>query len=156
MGLLERHDVLVQRHLLLWKKVFVGRASRLSRADVYLWEAHGTSGYCISRDEIHVFYEENAYDLDHLDEAAAAGMPPPSGNLTSWRVWEVEVVHELVHEYQVKVVCGVTTAAGVALDKSIAPHKRFSGHGHDAAFYTAVDQVAALLGMSAQTLADNV
>lgn len=155
MGLLERHQVLVRRHANLWACVFAG-ATEQKKAEVFLWEAFGTSGYCATPDQIHFFLEPNSYDLDDLDEAYRAGVPAMDGNPNNWRLWEQEVVHELIHEYQEKVVRTVVTAEGRSLDKAIPAHQRHSGCGHDEVFYTAVVEVAKRLNMSPQVLAEHL
>ncbi len=54
----------------------------------------------------------------------------------TWHNWYIVMVHEMIHEYQFKVLNDETTLAGQNLHDNA--HKNFTGPGHGSGFYTAI------------------
>jgi hypothetical protein len=146
----DREGVLRRRHAWLWERVFTGDAAQLPRATIRLIEECGTSGY--SRPDDTILFYLGGFDLDHLD--TATDETPSLAALDRWRIWEIEVLHELVHEYQAKVVAGAVTQEGHRLRDIVGT--RYAGHGHDADFYTAIAAVAAKLAIDPQVLVNQL
>lgn len=144
-----REDVLRQRHRWLWDRVFIGDAATLPRATIVLIEESADTGYLSGSDTIR--FSLGGHDLDDLDEATNN---PSERDLQRWRVWEVEVLHELVHEYQCKVIRENVSEAGRSLQARI--RNPYAGHGHGDTFYTALAEVAARLGYDPLEMLDHL
>ena len=67
-----------------------------------------------------------------------------------WPIWKVELVHEMLHEYQYKVVKAPSHLARQFAEKF---GHRFQGKGHDESFFTAICEKAPYFGMSPEELA---
>lgn len=60
--------------------------------------------------------------------------------------WQVDLVHELIHEYQYKIT--KQRPVSPAAEKLMESHKRkWPGSGHDVTFYQAIICVASVLGL---------
>jgi GNAT superfamily N-acetyltransferase len=80
-----------------------------------------------------------------------------------WQVWKVDLIHEMVHEYQYKVKPDASDN-GTALfnqfqltseKKKPGQYYGFSEKGHDAVFYTCVDLFADCFNLSGEELITN-
>lgn len=70
-----------------------------------------------------------------------------------WTKWKMELVHEMLHEWQQRKPCAVTPAA-TALNQSHCRHFQGSGHGDD--FYQAIIEQASYFQMTPQQLLDAI
>lgn len=103
--------------------------------------ALAAAGYRASRDAHHYRVFQS---LEYTIKADPIG----------WPAWKRELVHELLHEYQYKVVAGNASVMGKALEKKHC--HCFDGPGHDAHFFTAIAEKASYFGMSPETLIMNL
>jgi len=122
------------------------------RSDLCLTDECADSGYRPQADELHLNLPESNVE-DASDDCLTrhnAGPQPGIG----WPAWRRELVHELLHEYQHKVVASKTSPEGIALE---ARHRRrFDGVGHGADFFTAIAEKASYFGISADDLISNL
>lgn len=104
------------------------------------WEeptANANAGYSPSRNEICI--PVTAGDLEGHDAL----------NADAWPVWKIDLVEELVHEYQDKVRPPVTDTAR-ALSGRYGPF--FAGPEHDGVFFSAVEVLASALKLEPDKL----
>jgi hypothetical protein len=95
------------------------------------------AGYSHSRNTIwDPILEGNLDDYDTLDAEA-------------WPVWKIQLVHEMLHEYQHKAV-SAPSQQGTALCQLY--QKTFWGDGHDERFFTAIAEKAPYFGMTPEQL----
>ena len=66
-----------------------------------------------------------------------------------WRVWKQALVHEMLHEYQYKAVCGSSEEGGRLYNQY---KNAFLGNGHDELFFTALAEKAAYFKMTSEEL----
>ena len=91
--------------------------------------------------------EETSDDLRTICNTA----PPP---VIGWPAWKRELVHELLHEYQYKVIAGQASPEGMKLE---AKYRGCSeGADHGAAFFAAIAEKASYFGISAENLISNL
>ena len=100
-----------------------------------------SGGYSPSRDLLLVAVPEGNLEDFHIL------------NARGWPIWKVELVHEMLHEFQSKRV-DAPTPEGVALCARF--RRRFSGGGHDDLFFTAVADRASYFGTSPEELIDRL
>lgn len=114
---------------------------------VLVWEdeSEGTPGYWKKKDELYVYLGEQ--DAEEI-EKEKAGQRYRLGHL-GWYIWKVNLVHEMLHEYQFKAL-KEATPAGRALRASVKHN--FEGQGHDDLFYTAVAEKASYFGVTPEQL----
>jgi hypothetical protein len=86
-------------------------------------------------DTIHIFVT-----LESLGDIEALGPSPASGQSP---VWETELLHELVHEHQFKLIRAASDEGRVLMRKDA---RGFPGPGHDELFYTAICACARRMG----------
>jgi hypothetical protein len=140
-------------HKVLWERL-VGGGYRVStvKLDCYP-EALLTnpkaavlqSRYGLTTDIIHiVFPQEKLEDPFCVWPAAGSGQPA---------TWETELLHELIHENQFKVVKNVSAEGR---DMYARETNRFPGKNHDERFYTAICACAKRLGISSQELRQSI
>jgi hypothetical protein len=85
----------------------------------------------------------------------------PEGNLqdpdildgNGWPIWEVELVHEMLHEWQLKTGCSPTVEAETLCNR-FAPAQ--CGYGHGPEFFQAIVEKAFYFGMSPEQLAAKI
>jgi hypothetical protein len=70
-----------------------------------------------------------------------------------WPIWQVQLVHEMLHEWQFKKPC-IPTAAAESLFQMA--HKRFAGQGHGPDFYQAIVEKAEYFQMSPDALISRI
>lgn len=78
-------------------------------------------------------------DSDHL-----------SFTIPDWPTWQRELIHEMLHEYQYKVVKGKISEEGQALYERFS--RSFPDGGHEADFFTALANRASVLGIQPEQL----
>jgi len=74
-------------------------------------------------------------------------------NSDQWPVWKRELVHEMLHEYQCKVVKAPSDLGRQFAEKY---DHRFLGEGHGESFMTAICEKAPYFGMTVDELADRL
>jgi hypothetical protein len=85
----------------------------------------------------------------------------PEGNLqdpdildvNAWPIWKVELVHEMLHEWQMKTACSSSVEAE-ALCNRYAPAQ--CGHGHGPEFFQASIEKASYFGLTPEQLASRI
>ena len=95
---------------------------------------------CYSREEDTIWVrlgEGNLTDTDNLDPVR-------------WPIWRVQLIHEMLHEFQYKVVGAAVSAAGRNLCQQ--HQDKFFGPGHDEAFFTAIAKVAPCFQLTPEQL----
>lgn len=70
-----------------------------------------------------------------------------------WRIWKQELVHEMLHEYQHKMLLA-PSAEGIRLHETDA--RGFDGQGHDDLFYTAIAEKARYFSMRPEEFRDKL
>jgi hypothetical protein len=99
----------------------------LVRQVVFQDRSANTSRYIIPKGPIHIVVPLEALgDIEILDRSASSGQLP---------VWESELIHELVHEHQHKLI---QTASDEGRSLMAGDKTGFPGPGHDERFYTAI------------------
>ncbi|MFH1021761.1 MAG: hypothetical protein V1809_00055, partial [Planctomycetota bacterium] len=110
---------------------------------------------------------EGDADAGYRPEANTILMPVASGNLEDidwqmrgeryphspgmgWFIHQIELIHEMLHEYQHNVLFAATPE-GIAL--GVAHQGRFFGPGHDERFFTAIVEKAGFFGLSGEEFA---
>src|ERR1022692_1826910 len=134
--------VIEHTYYAIWNDWFA--STGVSRASFHLTHQCADSGYRPERDELHLNLPETNVE-EAADDAASnyrTATPPTIG----WPVWKRELVHEILHEYQHKVVAGQASPGGTALE---GEHRgRFRGAGHGADYFTAAEEKASYFGGS--------
>jgi len=77
--------------------------------------------------------------LDNFDSKMA---------LDEWPAWYISLIHEMVHEYQHRVLKDMPTPEGAALEKSTG--RKWDGNGHGPGFFAAIANRAQFLQVSAE------
>ena len=100
-----------------------------------------SAGYSHSRNWIlNPICEGNLDDWDILSQGG-------------WPIWKIQLVHEMVHEYQAKVVTS-PSSEGVSLRARFG--RTFWGKGHDEKFFTAIAEKASYFGMTPEQLVERL
>ena len=100
-----------------------------------------SSRYSHSRNLIVIAIAEgNLDDRDILDQGA-------------WPIWKLELVHEMLHEWQAKTPCIVTPEAEAICTKY---RSAACGDGHGPDFFQAVVERASYFGMTPEQLAASI
>jgi hypothetical protein len=106
-------------------------------ADLVIELSDNAAGYSFSKDTIwNPLLEGNLDDCDVLDANA-------------WPVWKIQLIHEMLHEFQFKAVTS-SSPAGIALCS--AYQKTFWGQNHDDRFFTAIERHAGYFNMTPEQL----
>lgn len=122
-------------HQQIWSDWYSGPTYPGARLQIELSDR--TSGYSHSSNQIILAIpSRNLEDSDVLD---ASG----------WPIWKTELVHELLHEWQMKTPCIVTPEAE-ALCSKYKPND--CGNGHDADFFQAIVEKSPYFGMTPEEL----
>jgi hypothetical protein len=87
------------------------------------------------------------------DDAGTDQKAPPQPGV-GWPAWKRELVHELLHEYQHKVVAGKVSARGQCVEAK--NRGCFAGPSHGADFFTGIDEKASYFGVCPDTLIANL
>jgi hypothetical protein len=70
-----------------------------------------------------------------------------------WPIWKIQLVHEMLHEWQYKKPC-TPTAAAIALHSKLG--RTFIGQGHDADFFEAILEKAPYFNMTPEQLTKRI
>jgi hypothetical protein len=119
-----------------WLKWFEGRPE-FQPARIEVRELDGSS--CYSRTDDHLAIFISAWNLEDRDVLDTAG----------WPSWRSELIHEMLHEWQLKTLTPATKEATHLMTLRPA---NFPGPNHDATFYQALIDKAALLDMTPEEL----
>jgi hypothetical protein len=96
-----------------------------------------SAGYSHSRNWLlNPICDGNLDDCDILDADA-------------WPIWKIQLVHEMLHEYQAKVISS-PSSVGICLHARF--RATFCGKGHDEKFFTAIAEKASYFGMTPEDL----
>lgn len=149
----ELQNLIDYAHSVLWERL-LGGSWRKSTVRLHCYPeelllkprpALLQSRYGVPTDIIHiVFPREKLEDPCCVWPSPASGQPPG---------WETELLHELVHEHQFKLVTNPTAEGREMYDKEL---NRFSGRNHDERFYTAICSCARRLGVSPQEMRESM
>jgi hypothetical protein len=134
----------------IWNDWFEGLD--VPRADFYVTHDCADSGYRLKKNELHLNLPELNVEEVADDLRTICNTAPPPG--IGWPTWKRELVHELLHEYQHKVVAGQASPQGWELEAK--HHGCFDGVGHGADFFTAIAEKASYFGISPEDLISNL
>jgi hypothetical protein len=110
-----------------------GMLTGVAKAKLVIEVGIKTSGYVGSEDTIFTYIGERNLEDDIGEDAA------------DWPQWKRDLVHEMLHEYEVKGLKG-PSREGDELWRNY-PHA-FGGSGHEAAFFTAIVEKAPYFNMT--------
>ena len=147
----EGYAVIRRDYSAIWGDWF--EATGASPATLCLCTECTGSGYRPKRNELHLNLPEDNV-VEAVDDAATDPRAAPPACI-GWAAWKRELVHELLHEYQHKVVRGKVSPEGRRLG---AQHRGcFDGPGHGPDYFTAIAEKAPYFrGIGAETLIDNL
>ncbi len=124
-----------QTHHKIWDKWYCGFSYVRARVQIELSDQ--SSGYIHSHNQIIL-----AIPAGNLDE-------PDILDANDWPIWKRELIHEMLHEWQMKTPC-VPTPEAESLCRQHAPQG--CGRGHDADFFQAIIEKAPYFGMTPEGL----
>jgi hypothetical protein len=124
-----------QTHRNIWDEWYAGFSYVRARLQIELSDQ--SSGYSHSNNQI--ILAVPAWNLDDPDILDS----------DDWPIWKTELIHEMLHEWQMKTPC-VVTAEAESLCRQYAPQD--CGRGHDADFFQAVIEKAPYFGMTPEEL----
>lgn len=141
-----KSDALVKRHSWLYRLV----ASRTTRPQAKLTVVGQpvTSVYRPQHNEIIIGL--GGWDLADVPDAAVSDEAPSAPTTRGWPIWERDLHHEFVHEYEDKVIAGNSSPEGAALAADPTLRRRFEEAGHGPTFHTAAFEIATSLGFDAR------
>lgn len=135
-----------KRYDRMWDKAIGSRGAGRVKATLLVLDAAITSGYRSSRNEI-ILGIATGLDLDLVPATPSTtdlpSTPPPDG----YPIWERDLHHEFVHEYEDKIVAGNVTPEGAALAADQTLHRHFEPDEHGEVFHTAALELAQLFGI---------
>lgn len=120
-------------------------------AQLQLTSQLADSGYRPHRNVLHLNLPDTNTE-DAADDALLPHTTPPTGS--GWPAWKRELIHELLHEFEHKVVAGKPSAAGAHLAEKY--RGAFGGPGHEAGFFTAIAAKASYFSTDPETLIRNL
>lgn len=133
----------------LWKDWYTNH--HVVPANLLLEQIAASSGYKKDEDTIYIFLPEiNLIEIINEEEI----LHDYSVTHLGWNVWRRDLIHEMLHEYQYKVICENVSEIGIELHKKYG--RQFSGEGHDPAFFTAISIQAKYFSLSPETLIQNL
>jgi hypothetical protein len=128
----------------IWKDWYSGN-NNVNPARIEITIGDHTTFYRPSEDAIYIFVPEgNFRDYEHH-----LRNEPYRISKLGWYLHQTELVHEMLHEYQSKLV-STPSEKGLALFEKFKG--RFSGNGHDALFFTAISEKADYFNVTAEEL----
>lgn len=142
--------VIERTYRAIWNDWFEGIG--VPRADFCVTHDCADSGYRPKKNELHLSLPELNVEEAADDLRTTYNIAPPPG--IGWPAWKRELVHELLHEYQHKVVVGQASPEGMKLEAN--HHGCFEGEGHGADFFTAIAEKASYFGISSEDLISNL
>ena len=74
-------------------------------------------------------------------------------DIDGWPIWKIQLVHEMIHEWQYKKPC-VPTVEATELHSRLG--KKFEGRGHGQDFFQALLEKAPYFGMSPEQLINTI
>lgn len=132
-----------------WSACFDGRSSGLAKASVQIEFGEGTPGYSAKRDLIRIYIIPT--DLEDLHRRSQG---EDHWCRMGWHNVERELIHEMVHEYQHKLV-GRASSEAEQLRRN-SGIRWFDGDGHGDDFAEAIIQIARILGVAPEGLRDDI
>ena len=121
-------------YLNTWDEWYKNKVN-IKPASLTIEKGIGTSGYKKDEDKIYIFVA--GWDIEKLKNLKEGRENYISQN--NWYIFETELFHEMIHEYQYKIVKESTNEGR----KLYTEYKnRFSGKGHDELFFTAIAEKA--------------
>lgn len=116
-------------------------------ATVIVEFADGDDGY--DRDTHRMYFRISEANRDDILQGIRSDFNHRS-DAVEWPVWYTALVHEMIHEYQFRVLNDAATAEGQTLFDN--PPKIWDGPGHGVGFYSAIANRAIVLHMPAAEL----
>jgi hypothetical protein len=120
-------------------------------AKIHLDLNSSCSLYRHNDNELHVGLGE--IDVDELMDRTDPEFQRPN-DTTEWPKWKQELVHEMLHEYQHKVLRWESSFAGQQLCN--IHQSKFTGQNHGPDYFTAVEHIAPIFGVSPEQLIEYV
>jgi hypothetical protein len=126
------------------------------------------SGYEYDSNPIELYFDNSDSRYNRINNIIIISFPVDyeyndfQNNRDNWDPWKIELVHEMIHEFQY-IVSPVVSEEGNRLYNlnQISPSSPksgsngFSGNGHDEIFYTAVDIFASVLNTTGDDILKN-
>ncbi len=123
-------------YAIIWSEWY-GGLSGVTRASLEITKSDSSAGYRHEHNVICLSVAEgNLEDTDILDT-------------NGWPIWKMELIHEMLHEWQKKKPC-LPTPDSDALCNQFGV--QFSGDGHGPDFFQAILEKAAYFGMTPEAL----
>lgn len=120
----------------IWSEWYDVR-SGVTRATLEITQSDSSAGYIHSENLIRLSVPEgNLDDPDILDK-------------NGWPIWKIELIHEMLHEWQRKKPCQPTADADVLFERFRCC---FSGEGHGPTFFQAIVEKAPYFGMTPEEI----
>jgi hypothetical protein len=118
-----------------WRRIFP-QDRGLKPADLFISDEVGGGRFWFDRNQIDLSIGEQFADYD-LD-------------VKGWPTWVCYLAHEMIHEYEFKVLNRGSTNQGVQLHQQVCAARRnfWPEYEHEAPFFTAVIAVAPFYGLS--------
>ncbi|MGD0337961.1 MAG: hypothetical protein ABSB78_04170 [Bacteroidota bacterium] len=124
----------------LWKDWYPTDAN-LKKATLKIEFSMSTTFYRPSEDCLYIFIADG--NLEDFENQIQGHCHPMSK--LGWYIHQTELVHEMLHEYQIKMV-HQPTEEGKALFAKYGP--TFDGRGHDELFFTVIVEKASYFGLT--------
>lgn len=124
---------------------------RFMPAKLEIKESIFSSCYGINKNIIYLNYPES-----NLEDVVAneQNIDDYSISELGWDLWRREFVHEMLHEYQYKEICGKVTKTGKELYKKYKT--KFSGEGHGPDFFTSIAEKSNYFSLTHEELIENL
>ena len=118
-------------------------------ATLQIYDFTKTSGYCKKSDKICLFFDKEDLLKVLIRETEDEFIAPP-GYPANWDICRIELIHEMLHEYQYKILGNEFSIEGAELAKKY--DRFFRDHQHDHIFATAIERNAKYLNMNPDEL----
>ncbi len=142
-------SLLEEQYKRIWKDWYSNLD--ITPAEFIVEEKMHSSGYKKDEDKLFLFLPEaNLEDVVH--DLGEHDIPCLSSH--NWSLWKRELVHEMLHEYQFKVIQDNVTNEGCELYK--VHGKPFYGPGHGQDFFSAIADRAPYFEMQPEELMNNL
>lgn len=137
-------ELIRQEYERVWSDWY--RDRQHARACLNVHVGFQTSGYSPEADEIHLWLPESNLIESVNWGAANPHLRSTGGYSMQWMLWKIELIHEMLHEFQGKVFRDKASHAGLRLYEN--NFRSITGPGHDARFYSAIADRAEYFGMT--------
>lgn len=145
----QAHRLICNEYARIWEEWY--KTVDLSQAKLVIEKKCESSGYKKDEDTIYLFFPEVNLEEILTDEQCICDY---TVNILGWNLWRRELVHEMLHEYQYKIILNNISIEGRNLYKQFGQY--FSGAGHGPDFFTAISIQAKYFSLTPETLIHNL